>query len=88
MPAYYKRREHTNTLRNNLTVFLEKELCSRIRNVYMKIICFPCLLHMRFYLSCYISFLVPLSLEYKNGIKNRGGERQKSLLFGNDLEGE
>lgn len=88
MPACYKRREHTNTLRNNLTVFLEKERCSQIRNVYMKIICFPCLLHMHFYLSCYIPFLVLLSLEYKNGIKNRGGERQKSLLFGNDLEGE
>ena len=85
MPAYYKKREHTNTLRNKLTVFLEKELCSQIRNVYMKILCFPCLLHVHFYLSCYIPFLAPLSLEYKNGIKNRGGERQKSLLFGNDL---
>ena len=85
MPAYYKKREHTNTLRNKLTVFLEKELCSQIRNVYMKILCFPCLLHVHFYLSCYIPFLASLSLEYKNGIKNRGGERQKSLLFGNDL---
>lgn len=82
MPAYYKRCEHTNTLRNNLTMFLEDKLCSQIRNVCKKIICFPYLLHIHFYLSCYIPFLAPLSFECKNGTKKQErGEREEPTLW-------